>query len=138
MIRYTLQCDASHEFESWFADSAAFESQNAQNLVACPFCESTRIAKTLMAPSVASAKEPAPSLTEPASPAEGMIKAMREKIEAGSDYVGTDFASEARRIHLGETEARGIWGEATHDDAKALTEEGVPVAPIPFMRRHDS
>ncbi|MEM7668541.1 MAG: DUF1178 family protein [Pseudomonadota bacterium] len=138
MIRYTLQCDASHEFESWFADSAAFESQNAQNLVACPLCESTRISKTLMAPSVSSAKKPAPSLTEPASPAEAMIKAMREQIEAGSDYVGKDFASEARRIHLGETEARGIWGEATHDDAKALKEEGVPVAPIPFMRRHDS
>jgi hypothetical protein len=78
------------------------------------------------------------NLSKPASPAEAMLAEIRRKIEATSDYVGKEFATEARRIHDGETGKRAIWGEASLDDARALKEDGVPVAPIPWMRRTDS
>lgn len=137
MIRYSLTCDRKHSFESWFANSDAFERQIELGLVECPVCASTSVTKSLMAPAVKAGNGKPPSLSAPSSPAEAALRAMREKIETESDYVGKEFAAEARRIHLGEADARGIWGEASHDDAKALKEEGVPVAPIPFMRRRD-
>lgn len=89
-----------------------------------------------MAPAVAAKSNPTP-LSIPQSAAEAALKSLREKVEAESDYVGKEFASEARRIHLGETKDRGIWGEASREDAKALHDEGVPIAPLPFMRRID-
>jgi len=94
-----------------------------------------------MAPAVANASKPPeraePNLTKPGSPAEALLAEMRRKIETTSDYVGREFAAEARRIHDSETDKRAIWGEASLDDARALKEDGIPVAPIPWMRRTD-
>ncbi|MEM0944320.1 MAG: DUF1178 family protein [Pseudomonadota bacterium] len=135
MIRYSLKCDQGHEFDSWFANAAAFDDQAGRGLVSCPVCGSTHVEKALMAPTVAP-KAAAP-LSTPQTPEQKALAQLRQKIERESDYVGADFATEARRIHLGEAEARGIWGEASRDEAKALSEEGIPVAPLPFVRRLD-
>lgn len=137
MILYTLCCENDHSFESWFKDSAAFGKLSAAAQITCGLCGSTNITKSIMAPSVNGTKKTDAPLSEPANPAETALKKLRTHLHQNSDYVGKDFADEARRIHLGEAEARGIWGEATKEDAKSLKDEGIPVAPIPFMQRQD-
>jgi hypothetical protein len=138
MIRYNLKCARAHEFEAWFRSSAAYDKQRRAGQVGCAVCGSTEIEKAVMAPALmASAASPGPSLTTPASPAEAALVALRRKIETTSDYVGREFAAEARRIHDGEGAGRAIWGEASLDDARALKDDGIPVAPIPWMRRTD-
>jgi hypothetical protein len=145
MIRYSLKCGQAHEFEAWFRSSAAYEEQRASGHVCCAVCGSTEVEKALMTPGVTGERkgkrnepdEAGPSLSKPGSPAEAMLAEMRRKIETTSDYVGKEFATEARRIHEGESNKRAIWGEASLDDARALKEDGVPVAPIPWMRRTD-
>lgn len=140
MIRYDLRCGAGHEFEAWFRSSDAYDEQRAAGHVRCVVCGSDEVEKQLMAPAVhggrrRSAGEEEAPLSRPRSPAEALLHALRRHIESTSDYVGADFAREARRIHLGEAEKRSIWGEASLEEARALCEEGVPVTPIPWMRR---
>lgn len=151
MIRYSLKCATGHEFEAWFRSSAAYDEQRAAGQVCCAVCGSTEVAKAVMAPAVTAKKAAAKGeaeqtagsgvneadITKPASPAEAALTEMRRKVEADSDYVGRDFAAEARRIHDGESDKRSIWGEASLGDAKALKDDGIPVAPIPWMRRTD-
>ncbi|MHA1530259.1 MAG: DUF1178 family protein [Alphaproteobacteria bacterium] len=138
MIRYNLKCARAHEFEAWFRSSAAYDEQRRAGQVACAMCGSSEVEKAVMAPALmAPAANPAPNLTKPSSPAEAALAALRRKIETGSDYVGREFAAEARRIHDGEKAQRAIWGEASLDDARALKDDGIPVAPIPWMRRTD-
>ncbi|MEM0923106.1 MAG: DUF1178 family protein [Pseudomonadota bacterium] len=137
MILYRLICAEGHEFESWFASSSSFEEQQAAGLISCACCGSTEIERSLMAPAVRPGGKSA-ALTEPADQKAAMLAKLRRKIEAESDYVGPEFAEEARRINLGEAEARGIWGEASGEEAKSLIEDGIPIAPLPFMRRLDS
>lgn len=133
MIRYTLKCDQGHGFDSWFASGAAYESLAAGGHLSCPVCGSARVDKALMAPAVASADESArPLATETDSLAQKLAD-LRRHVEETSDYVGEDFAREARAIHLGDSPERAIWGEARPDEARALVEDGVPVAPLPFM-----
>ena len=137
MIRYALKCPADHGFESWFQSSAAYEALRASGHVACPICGSVRIEKALMAPAVAPAdtREAAvrPDLSSPANPMEEAFAALRRQVEENSEYVGMGFAAEARAIHSGDAEARAIYGEAKPEEARALIEDGVPVAPLPFM-----
>ncbi len=140
MIRYALKCGQGHEFESWFQSVAAFDRLKEAGHVACAVCGDARVEKAIMAPGVpakSNARERR-ELSRPASPAEAALKELRRKIEANSDYVGRDFAREARRIHAGETEARAIYGEASQAEARALFEDGVPVAPLPWVNRRDS
>lgn len=142
MIRYTLKCPEGHVFESWFASSDGYQTLRDGGHVTCTVCGSPEVEKALMAPAVPArdnAKAPpveAP-LSRPANPAEAALKALRKKVETESDYVGASFADEARKIHLGEADARGIWGEATGAEARELADEGIPVAPLPFMKRLD-
>lgn len=136
MICYSLRCTAGHEFEAWFASSAAFDAQRAEGRVSCAVCGSAEVEKAPMAPSVKAGRA-APELGRPASPAEAALAGLRRHIERTADYVGPEFATEARRIHVGEAEKRSIWGEASRDEARALKDEGIPVAPIPWMRRGD-
>lgn len=125
MIRYSLRCDRGHAFDSWFRSSDAFETVVARRELACPDCGSDKVDKALMAPPVgAPAKRPSPARA---------IAAMRREIEKNSDYVGDRFATEARAIHDGAAPKRSIWGEAHRDDARKLVEDGVPVAPLPFV-----
>ena len=139
MIRYRLKCDKGHEFDSWFASMAAYDSLRGAGHVACAICGSAQVEKALMAPSVSSdekAEENTP-LAAP-SPQDALaekLAAWRRHVEANSDYVGLEFAREARAMHEGEAPERAIWGEAKLDEARALIEDGVPVAPLPFGRK---
>lgn len=137
MIQFSLKCDQDHRFDSWFQSASAFDTLKAQGMVTCAICGSAKVEKAVMAPRVTTGRKKADQatprpLSEPASPAEQALREMRKKIEAESDYVGADFAKEARRIHDGEAEARQIHGEAKLEDAKKLLEDGVPVLPLPF------
>ena len=135
MIRYDLICEAEHEFDSWFRDSAAFDTQSNSGKIVCPVCGSAKVSKRLMTPGVpakSNRKAAPPAITDNKSKAvrEAMRK-LRQHIEATSDYVGADFPDEARRIYYKETEERGIYGEASLEDAKSLHEEGIDVVPLP-------
>lgn len=136
MIHYALKCGGGHGFESWFQSSAAFDKLQTARLVACPVCGDTDIGKSLMAPSVNSdPAEGAPNLGKPASEVEQALATMRRQIEENSEYVGMGFATEARAIHEGLAPERSIWGETRADEARRLIEDGVPVAPLPFMAK---
>jgi hypothetical protein len=138
MIRYALHCDEGHDFESWFGSAVAFEDLRARGLLSCAVCGGTRVEKALMTPGVATRHAPQPgesALQAPESEAERAIAALRREIEANSEYVGLNFATEARRMHDGDTPERAIYGEARPDEARKLIEDGVPVAPLPFLSR---
>ena len=138
MIRYALKCAGDHRFDSWFQSAAAYDSLADAGPVACPVCGETTVEKAIMAPRVAtgdSAPEPVAKerpLSGPAHPAEQMLKALREHVEKNSTYVGKRFATEARAMHLGEKAEGAIHGEASPEEARALIEDGVPIAPLPF------
>lgn len=139
MIRFALKCPKAHAFESWFQSGAAFDALLAAGHVTCPVCGAHDVEKSLMAPKVRTARgqEPAP-LSGPPPPDDARATALaklRAEIEAKSDYVGMNFAAEARRMHEGTTPERAIYGEARPEEAKKLIEDGVPVAPLPFMPR---
>jgi hypothetical protein len=142
MIRYTLKCSEGHAFESWFQSAASFDSLQASGMVQCPACGGSTVEKSLMAPQVRPARKAAAAsapqerpLTDPQSDRERAIAELRAKVEANSDYVGLNFVAEARAMHEGTAPARSIHGEARLDEAKKLIEDGVPVAPLPFLPR---
>lgn len=142
MIRYALKCAEGHRFESWFQSASAYDTLAKAGHVTCAICGSAQVEKELMAPRV-SAKEnatdaPGPSLTQPVHPAEQALAALRKHVEKNSTYVGRDFATQAREMHLGEAPHTSIHGEAAPDEAKALIDEGVPIAPLPFRPTNKS
>ncbi|MAM60732.1 DUF1178 family protein [Maritimibacter sp. UBA3975] len=131
MIRYALKCADGHDFESWFQNAGAFDTLAKAGHVTCPDCGSGDVSKSLMAPRVATTKTPAPKTDTP--PREADLAAFKAKVEAECDYVGSSFVTEARKIHEGETPKRGIYGEAKPKDALALLQDGIAVAPLPFI-----
>lgn len=136
MIRFGLACDKEHEFEAWFRDGDDFEAQKERDLVACPHCGSHAVRKALMTPAVSTGKEKAPvalGMSEEQKKALAQIKALAEKVRENAEYVGDKFADEARKIHFGEVKARGIYGEATPEEAKDLVEDGVEFMPLPVL-----
>lgn len=140
MIRYSLKCRHGHQFESWFKSAGTYEELSQAGHVTCAICGDSEVEKAIMAPPVSAKsnkKTGAPDmprpLSQPASAAEQALKEMRAYVEKNSDYVGNDFAREARKIHDGEAPDRAIHGEAKPEEAKKLIEDGVPVAPLPFM-----
>ena len=179
MILYNLRCHKDHIFETWFRDSAAYDSQTKSAVIECPVCGSNKVAKAIMAPHVTksagrgrslgedSAAPAAPISNAPVSKAPvsntpvsnapirgATTKAMREveqsakirralqelrrHVEESFDYVGPEFAEEARKIHYGETGERPIYGETSEEEAAALEEEGVSVSRIPWLPRENS
>ena len=143
MIKFSLKCAQDHVFDSWFQSAEAYDTLAARGLVSCAVCGDTNVLKSIMAPRVSagrSADSPAPAeaapsrhaLAAPGSEAERAMAALRRKIEANSDYVGTNFAAEARRMHDGDSPARAIHGEARPAEARKLIEDGVPILPLPF------
>jgi hypothetical protein len=124
VIVFDLGCGGGHVFEAWFGSSGDFEAQRERGLIACPLCGDTRIAKAVMAPAVA-------AKGNRRDDAGALLRAQRA-LEAGSDYVGRDFAARARALHDDPAEARPIHGEATPDEAAALRADGIPVMPLPF------
>jgi hypothetical protein len=158
MIRYALNCDHGHTFESWFANSAAYDRQAKRALIACPVCDSTKVEKAIMAPRLgrsdpADAPEPnkLPIPAPPTPPAPGAapgpvavmspperelrkkLKELRDHLTKNADYVGPRFPEQARKIHYGEVEHRSIYGEASPDEAKELHEEGIAFQPLPIL-----
>ena len=133
MIKYQLICDADHEFEGWFRDSADFDTQSERSLVECPACGSLEVRKAIMAPAIAkkgSASRDA-RLSEIRQDMAKAVERARDYVEKNFDYVGDKFSEEARKIHYGETKERAIYGEASGKEVKELVDEGVPVAPVP-------
>ena len=137
MIVYNLKCRHAHHFEAWFPDSAAFQDHVGRGRVACPVCGSKKVEKAPMAPRLAKgARGPKPDLD-----GERISKAMgdlRRRIEESADYVGGEFAEEARKIHYGETDPRGIYGEASNQESESLEEEGISFCRIPWPASRDS
>ncbi|MFN3971168.1 MAG: DUF1178 family protein [Gemmobacter sp.] len=144
MIRFSLRCAADHRFDSWFQSSAAYDRLASAGQLSCAVCGGGGIEKAPMAPAIASGgpravahgpdtRPQAGPLSAPMSPQEAAMAALRRHVEEHSEHVGLGFATEARRIHAGEAPARPIHGEARIDEARRLIEEGVPVAPLPFI-----
>jgi hypothetical protein len=134
MILFALRCTQGHEFEGWFRDSSGFEAQLEAAEIACPHCGETTVEKAVMAPRVGR-----PRAAKPAALAE-MRKALtelRRQVETHCDYVGPRFAEEARRIHYGETDPRGIYGEASREESRALADEGISFGQIPWIPHTD-
>lgn len=156
MIHYQLRCDAAHEFDAWFRDSATFDDQAARGLLECPHCGERQVSRALMTPAVPSKRrrpvqpaavaEPAgdaPAAAEPSSPAipdhvRAVLQRLRGEVERRCEYVGERFAAEARRIHEGESTRRGIYGETTPEQAEQLAEDGIEVTQIPWLPRADA
>jgi len=165
MIVFDLKCEHDHQFEAWFKSSGAYDDQLAAGHVTCPYCESPKITKAPMAPNVAAkgnqtarggapvqddpkqdVAEPIlsgagdPKLAELASEAQKVFSKLKTHVEENCDYVGDNFATEARKIHYGESEERGIYGESTKEETVALIEEGIDIMPLPGTptRRSDA
>lgn len=152
MIHYQLRCNDDHEFDGWFKDSASFEAQASRGLLECPHCGSASVERALMTPAVPrKGRAKVEALPVPATPQapiavagdqvpdrlRAMLQRLRAEVEKNCDYVGEDFASEARRIHNGEVDPRGIYGETTAEEAEALAEDGIDIARIPWVPRAD-
>ena len=137
MIQYSLKCENDHSFDSWFASADAYDKLADNGMVSCAVCGSTKVSKSIMTPRVRTTKgkeaPTAPTLPTEKSAAEQAMAEMRAKVEQNSEYVGTNFATEARSMHLGDAPERAIYGEAKPAEAKSLIEDGIPVTPLPFM-----
>ena len=161
MILYRLRCSQGHEFESWFKDSKTYERQEKKSLVGCAVCGDAKITRALMAPRLGTkgnrkSMAVTPVETPPAAPppevqqaqqqmaaiARQMPKELREalvkvrtEIEKNCEHVGDNFAEEARKIHYGESDKRGIYGETSDKEAEELTEEGIEFGRLPWVPR---
>lgn len=162
MIHYQLRCSADHSFDGWFRDSAAFDDQAKRSLVACPACGVTDVARALMAPALGRKREAPvqiaqnqvvqdqveraqpPSVPQPAfggalpDQVRSALQRLRSEVEKRCENVGDRFAEEARSIHAGDSPARGIYGEATPEQAERLADDGIEIAQIPWLPRSDS
>ncbi len=141
MILFELSCSGGHQFEAWFNSSASFDEQSASGAIECPFCGDQHVNKAPMAPNLSKGADKANAAeTRAREVARQILKAvdkLRGDVEENCDYVGGEFAEEARRIHYGETEGRNIYGEATDEDVSELDEEGIVFSRIPFPSRRD-
>ncbi|HJO68946.1 MAG TPA: DUF1178 family protein [Rhodospirillales bacterium] len=139
MIVFQLACAQGHEFETWFRDGATYDREARARRIECPHCGDTKVIKAPMAPHVAkrSARREVAEMRarEVAKKYVQAAEKVREHVEANCDYVGPEFAEEARRIHYGETEKRGIYGEATDGEANELSDEGIEYHRVPWAQR---
>ncbi|WP_117196106.1 DUF1178 family protein [Rhizobium terrae] len=137
MIKYSLSCENAHTFEGWFSASADFDTQVASGFLTCPVCSSSSISKSLMAPSVSTArkKEEKQAMVMDIARQEAIAKIRQAiaEIKASAEDVGEKFPEEARKIHYGEADARGIVGQASLGEVRDLLEEGIEVAPMPVL-----
>lgn len=160
MIKYQLICDQNHEFEGWFQASSAFNEQAAKGLLRCPLCDSDQVKRALMTPNLASPKrrsrgdlpiaDSVPTSENPTPPknahssvksekmkefgaAFAELRRLQQKITNECRDVGNNFAEEARKIHYGEVEAEGIYGQTTHEERDALEDEGIDVLDMPWL-----
>jgi hypothetical protein len=142
VIRFSLTCSSAHEFEGWFKNNDGFEEQAANGVLACPICGDREVRKAIMAPAIARSNGPAAptgegSEQERAKNAFKFLRAVRTYVESNFDHVGERFPDEARKMHLGEIEHRGIYGEASKEQVKELLDEGVSIQPVPMVPKLD-
>ncbi|CAN5916730.1 DUF1178 family protein [soil metagenome] len=160
MILYRLRCSQGHEFEGWFKDSKAYERQEKKSLIGCAVCGDATVERALMAPRLGKkggkvAEVESATAATPAAPeipsaeqqqmaalARQMPKELREallkvraEVEKNCEHVGDKFAEEARKIHYGESDKRGIYGQTSDDEAEALAEEGIEFGRMPWIPR---
>ena len=157
MILYRLRCSKGHEFESWFKDSKTYERQEKKSLIGCAVCGDAKVARALMAPRLGKgskkteaevpvaappAATPSPEQQQMAAMARHMPKELREallkvreQVEKNCEHVGDKFADEARKIHYGESDKRGIYGETSDEEAEALADEGIEFGRLPWIPR---
>ena len=160
MILYRLRCSQGHEFESWFKDSKTYERQEKKSLIGCAVCGDSKVVRAAMAPRIGRGNEkagkkvveaeapaaptpaPSPEQQQMAALAKHMPKEMREtllklreQVEKNCEHVGPKFAEEARKIHYGESDKRGIYGETSDEEAEALAEEGIEFGRLPWIPR---
>lgn len=137
MIRYSLICDNAHGFEGWFSGSADFDRQVEAGFLTCPVCNSAAISKSLMTPSVSTARKQEQKQAVAVDLAQKQMMAKLKEavaaIKATSEDVGEKFPEEARKIHYGEADARGIIGKASFDEVRSLVDEGIEIAPLPVL-----
>jgi hypothetical protein len=136
MILFSLRCASGHEFEAWFRDGDGFEAQQKAGEIACPDCGDAQVEKAVMAPRIGHSREKAPALS-PAQMRAALVE-LRRQVETNCDYVGERFAEEARRIHHGEADPHGIYGEASPEDSRELAEEGISFGRIPWISPTDA
>ena len=136
MILFTLRCNEGHEFDGWFRNGEGFDAQQKAGEISCPHCGDTRIEKALMAPAITRSRGKTPPLT-PAQMRAALVE-LRRQVETNCDYVGERFAEEARKIHYGEVDAHGIYGEATNEESRELAEEGIACGRIPWIPTTDA
>ena len=136
MIRYRLHCLKGHEFEAWFSNSAAYDAQAQSQQVCCPECDGREVVKAVMAPNVALRGAESSVVADTQGKAPTVVHLMREvrrALLANAEDVGQRFPEEARKIHYGETERRGIAGVASGDEAIALIDEGIEILMLPLL-----
>jgi len=133
MISFNLRCSKDHEFEGWFRDSATFEKDLKKRRIDCPICGDAKLERALSAPNIATSARRASAKAEQAVQMREQLRAFRRHVEKSSENVGERFAEEARKIHYGEAATRSIYGKTSLDEARELHDEGVPVAPIPWI-----
>ncbi len=142
MIRYDLQCEKGHEFDGWFSNSDAYDKQVSRHLIECIVCGSSKIEKQMMAPGIPAKANRTSHVATPlvAGPVDPraqmfmqMVREYRAHVEKTAENVGDDFAEEARKMHYKEKKPRGIFGNATVDQAAELIEEGIEVHPLPVL-----
>ena len=136
MIHYTLVCENEHKFEAWFRSAQAYDEQQARGIMSCPVCLSAKVEKAVMAPSVNRTDTGKVAVAAGHPDQKRLLEAMRalrQKVTSEADYVGDKFAEEARKIHFKEADPRGIYGEATRDEAAGLVEDGVDFLPLPQL-----
>lgn len=136
MIRFSLRCASGHEFEGWFRNGEGYDTQQKAGEISCPECGDTQVEKALMAPSIGRSRDARP----PISPTQlrAALVELRQQVERHCDYVGPQFAEEARRIHYGETDPHGIYGEATDNESRELAEEGIKFGRVPWVAPSDA
>ena len=134
MILYELRCPADHRFEGWFRNSDAFETQQSAHEIACPVCGDKDVDRALMAPAVGRKGNSLPDRAQAIT----LLRTLRKVVEDSHENVGDRFAEEARKIHYGETEHRGIYGQATEEEAEELADEGIEFGRLPWVPLADS
>ena len=133
MIVFDLKCGGGHVFEAWFGSSSDYDDQRARGLVSCPMCGHGTVEKAVMAPNVGAKGNRQAEVTPAAvKAAMATLAQAQQQALAGSEWVGTAFASRARAMHSGEEDHAPIHGQASVEEVRALADDGVPVAPLPF------
>lgn len=141
MIKFSLRCTASHEFEGWFRDNASFDEQAKAGALTCPVCGDAEVTKSIMAPAVRTSEAQDAARAEQQAKLAAFMRAVREAhahVEQNFENVGERFSQEARAIHLGDAERRDIYGQATREEAEALADEGIPFGILPGLPKTDA